>query len=89
MVKSSRIELRADPEREQRIRQAAELEHRSVSSFVLEAAAERAEAVIAAASTTTVPGDWFDQLWSALEAPPEPDPAVARLARAPRRIEQR
>jgi uncharacterized protein (DUF1778 family) len=46
---------RADPERERRIRYAAELERQSVSAFVLDAAAERAEHVIASASSTVVP----------------------------------
>ena len=37
-TRTSRIELRADPERERRIRYAAELERQSVSAFVLGAA---------------------------------------------------
>jgi uncharacterized protein (DUF1778 family) len=81
--------LRADPAREQRIRYAAELEHQSVSAFVLDAASERAEQVIASASATVVPSDFFDQLWEALEAPPVPSPALQRRSRATRRVEQR
>lgn len=88
-TRTSRIELRADPERERRIRYAAELEHQSVSAFVLGAAAERAEEVIASASATSVSSDFFDQLWDALEAPPAPNPALQRRARASRRVDQR
>lgn len=47
--RTSRIELRTDPERERRIRYAAELERQSMSAFVLDAAAVRAEEVIASA----------------------------------------
>lgn len=86
---TSRIELRADPERERRIRYAAELERRSVSAFVLDAAAERAEEVIAAASATVVPSDFFDQLWDALDVPSTPSPALQRRARSRRRVDQR
>ena len=40
MTRTARIELRAEPEREQRIRLAAELANQSMTAFVLEAAAE-------------------------------------------------
>ena len=88
-TRTSRIELRTDPERERRIRYAAELEHQSVSAFVLDAAAERAEEIIASASATVVPSDFFDQLWDALEGPSTPNPALEQRARAQRRVEQR
>jgi uncharacterized protein (DUF1778 family) len=87
--RTSRIELRTDQDRERRIRYAAELENRSVSAFVLDAAAERAEEVIASASSTTVPSDFFDQLWKALDTPGESSPALERRAAAERQIEQR
>lgn len=88
-TRTSRIELRADPEREQRIRYAAELEHQSVSAFVLAAAADRAEQVIASAAATVVPSEFFDQLWEALDTAGKPSPALERVAQAERRIEQR
>ena len=86
--RTSRIELRADPKREQLIRHAAELSHQSLSSFVLEAAAERAEQVIAASSATVVPSEFFDQLWDALDAPPHPAEALRRRAEAQRQVQQ-
>ncbi len=89
MPRTARIELRADPEREQRIRFAAELNHQSLSSFVLDAAAARAEQVIAAASATVVPSEFFDELWAALDAPPSPNEALAKRARSPRAVEQK
>ena len=88
-TRTSRIELRADPDREQRIRYAAELEYQSVSAFVLDAASDRAEQVIAAASATVVPTRFFDQLWEALEAPAEPSLALERRSVSERQVEQR
>jgi uncharacterized protein (DUF1778 family) len=87
-TRTSRIELCTDPDRERRIRYAAELEHQSVSAFVL-VAADRAEQVIASASDTVVPTYFFDQLWEALEAPAEPSSALERRSASERRVEQR
>ena len=88
-AKTARIELRAAPERERRIRYAAELSRQSLSSFVLDAAADRAEEVIASSSATVVPSDFFDELWSALGAAPQPNAALRRRAAAGRRVEQK
>lgn len=88
-TRTARIELRAEPERERRIRYAAELTRQSVSAFVLDAAAERAEQVISAESVTHVPSDFFDALWTALDEPPRPNAALARRAASPRAVDQR
>lgn len=88
MTRTARIELRAEPEREERIREAARLANQSVSSFVLDAASERAEEVLRATMTTTVPTDFFDQLHRALGELPVADPALQRAARRKRRVVQ-
>ena len=88
-TKTARIELRSTPEREVRIRHAAELARQSLSAFILDAASERAEDVIASASSTTVPSDFFDRLWAALDAPPGANDGLRRRAAAARRVEQR
>jgi uncharacterized protein (DUF1778 family) len=88
-TRTSRLELRVDPERERRIRFAAELSHQSVSAFVLDAASEKAERVIAASTATSVPSEFFDQLWEALGAPPQPNEPLRRRAAEPRRVQQR
>ncbi len=88
MTRTARIELRAEPEREQRIRLAAELADQSMTAFVLDAATERADEVIAAATTTTVPADFFDALLAALDRPAEPNEPLTRAARRPRRVRQ-
>jgi len=87
-TKTARIELRAAPARERRIRYAAELARQSVSAFVLDAASERAEQVIASSSSTVVSSDFFDELWEALEAPPQANSALRRRAAADRQVEQ-
>jgi uncharacterized protein (DUF1778 family) len=79
VARTERIELRAEPEREQRIRYAAKLAGQSLTDFMLDAASERAEEVITSAHVTVVPADFFDALWDALDEAPQ---ANARLARA-------
>jgi len=88
-TKTARIELRAAPDREQRIRYAAKLRRQSLSGFILEAASDRAEAVISSSAATAVPSDFFDALWDALDEPPVANEALARRARSSRRVEQR
>ena len=88
-TKTTRIEFRAEEPRARRIRYAAELTRQSLSSFVLAAAEERAEAVIAESSGTTVPSKFFDAMWVALDAPPRANDALAQRARARRRVTQK
>jgi len=88
-TRTERIELRAQPARARRIRQAARLLRQSVSAFVLEAASESAERVISAATQTEVPPAFFDDLWNALGERPAPNAALAKRASARRRVTQR
>jgi uncharacterized protein (DUF1778 family) len=81
MSKSARIELRAEPEQEERIRTAARLMNQSITTFVVTAALERADEVIATWSTTTVPAEFFDQLLAALDQPPVANEAMTRAVR--------
>ena len=87
MPRTVRIELRAEPERVERIREAARLSDQSVSAFVLDAASERAERVFQAATTTTVPANYFNELHRALDEAPAPNPALQRAARRARRVQ--
>lgn len=81
------INMRADAERKRRLQIAADLCHESLTAFVLAAADERAERVIADARTTALPADFFDEFFGSLA--PEPTPALrdatARLRRTVRR----
>jgi uncharacterized protein (DUF1778 family) len=80
MNKTERIEARVEPATAERIRFAASLRHTSVSRFMVDAAAEKAEQVIAEASYTEVPSDYFERLLEALETPPQVVPALQRAA---------
>jgi len=81
MSKSARIELRAEPKQEERIRTAARLMNQSITTFVVTAAVERADEVIATWSTTTVPAEFFDKLLAALDEPPVANEAMVRAVR--------
>jgi uncharacterized protein (DUF1778 family) len=88
-TRTTRIELRTHRRQAERIRYAAKLTRKSVSGFMLDAATERAEDIIASATTTVVPAKFFDELWNALGQPPRPNAALARRARGKRRVVQR
>lgn len=81
------INMRTDAERKRRLQMAADLSHESLTSFVLSAADDRADRVIADSSTTTLPADFFDAFFDSLA--PEPPSALidaaARLRRTVRR----
>lgn len=81
------INMRTDVERKRRLQMAADLAHESLTSFVLSAADDRAERVIADSRTTSLPADFFDDFFDSLA--PEPTPALidaaVRLRRTVRR----
>jgi uncharacterized protein (DUF1778 family) len=66
-TKTRRIEMRTDPDSEERIVQAAGLLGQSVSGFVLAAASSAADAVLARADTTLMPAEQFDGLLRSLD----------------------
>ena len=84
-AKTSRIEMRADPDSEARIAQAAAMLHLSVSAFVPSAAVREADIVLARADTTLMPAEQFDALMSSLELPDEA-PRLLEAATRPRRF---
>ncbi|MHB1445645.1 MAG: type II toxin-antitoxin system TacA family antitoxin [Acidimicrobiales bacterium] len=81
MSKTARIEIRAEPGQEDQIRRAAGLVNQSISAFVVTAAVERADEVMATWSTTTVPTEFFDQLMAALDEPAPANEALRKVAR--------
>jgi uncharacterized protein (DUF1778 family) len=84
-VKSNRLETRLSPEQRATLERAASLAGTSVSAFVVDAAVERAEELMAAQMSTTVPADYFDRLISVLDQ----GDRASRLAKAARRARQR
>lgn len=84
-VKSDRLEARVSPKQRARLEWAANLAGTSVSAFVIDAAIERAEELVTAQMSTTVPGDYFDRVVGALD---KANPAPT-LAKAARRVDRR
>ena len=83
-VKTDRLEARLSPDERRRIEQAASASGVSVSAFMVGAAVDRADEIIAATTTTVVPADYFDSLLAALDEP-APAPRLARAAKRSRR----
>ncbi len=83
------INMRTTAEQKAQLRRAAELRHTSLSQFILDAATERADQVIAEHQLTVVPGDFFDAFYDALAQPPASNPALAALAATERPYQQR
>ena len=87
---SNRFEFRIRPESKQRIEHAANLVRESASDFVRAAAERRADEVLREHDVVTVvPAGLFDQLLSALDEQPQPNPALARAGESARRIVRR
>ncbi|MGO9877593.1 MAG: DUF1778 domain-containing protein [Acidimicrobiia bacterium] len=82
-----RLAVRVSPEQRAKLESAASLAAISVSGFVVEAAVDRAEALLADQMSTGVPAGYFDQLVNALDRPdraPTLTKAAKRVARRPR-----
>jgi uncharacterized protein (DUF1778 family) len=84
-TKSDRVEARLSSDQRDRIGRAAAYTGESLSTFIVSAAVQRAEDVIAEHSSTVVPSEYFDQLLAALDEPPEASPRLAAAARRARR----
>lgn len=83
-VKTDRFEARLSADERERIERAAATAGQSMSAFMVGAAVARADEVIAAATATVVPADYFDDLLGALDHP-EPAPRLAKAAQQARR----
>ena len=73
------IKLRALPEQRDLIDRAASLLGKNRSDFMLEAACDRAEAVVLDQVFFSLDEDKFRQFTALLDAPPSPNPGVERL----------
>ena len=87
LTKTSRIELRTDPDTDGLISEAAAKLHVSKSAFIAEAAAQAAAKVIARSDVTVMAPEVFDNLMASLGTPDE-SPQMAALAAMPRLIER-
>lgn len=87
---TERFEIRLPKEALRQIREAAGLERTSASKFALDAVLEKAQEVIDAQRTWRVPVSFFEELLSALDAPPVINEALAKArAEADALIERR
>lgn len=81
--KDSRLNLRVSSAQEQVIRRAAAATDRSMTDFVLDSAAERAEAVLAERRWFILSEDEFDRFDELLDAPFEPSEALRSFLATP------
>jgi uncharacterized protein (DUF1778 family) len=86
-AKSDRLEARLTSAQRLEIERAATLASESVSSFVVTAAVQRAEALVSEHSSTVVPAAYFDRLLASLDEPDEA-PRLARAVSGARRRSQ-
>lgn len=73
------LRLRARPEQRDLIDRAARLLGKSRSAFMLEAACERAQAVVLDQVFFSLEADKLRQFTALLDAPPQPNPGLERL----------
>lgn len=75
---AARLNFRVREETERRLRIAAAASGQSLTDFVISAAEARADEVLA--THTVVSADYFDSLIAALDAPVQPNEALAEAA---------
>jgi len=78
-MRAAAINLRALPEQRDLIDHAASLLGKNRSDFMLEAACERAQAVVLDQVHFSLDADKFRQFVDLLDAPPEHNPGLERL----------
>ena len=78
-MRDAAINLRAMPEQRDLIDQAASLLGKNRSDFMLEAACDRAQAVVLDQVFFSLDADKFKQFTALLDAPPGPNPGLERL----------
>ncbi len=84
-TKADRLEARLTPDQRTQIEQAAALAGESLSSFVVLAALERAEALVTDRASSVVPAAYFDELVRSLDEPDEAPGLVRAAQEADRR----
>jgi len=77
--RTERLNFRLTAQQSSVIRQAAQIEGKSVSDFVLDAATSAARNAISDQQLFTLDDEEFDRLLAILDAPPKPDPKLRKL----------
>ena len=78
-ARSARLGLRATPEQEAVLRRAAEVAHKSLTDFVLDAACQAAEQTLLDQRLFMVPGSQYQALLELLEQPEHDNAGLADL----------
>ena len=84
LSKSERINLRVDRHTKELIEQAAAMDHRSLTSFIIACAKMQAEELIERETSIRLKKQEWDRFVSALENPPKPNAALSKLMREAR-----
>jgi uncharacterized protein (DUF1778 family) len=82
-TRSEKLDLRLTPEDKQKLVAAAELEHRSVSDFVLRSALDRADETLPDRRYFGLNAEQWTAFMEALDAPPRELPRVRKLFSEP------
>ena len=85
--RSEKLDLRLTPEDKRKLIAAAELEHRSVSDFVLRSALDRADDTLPDRRYFGLNAEQWTAFMEALDAPPRDLPRMERLLREPSVVE--
>lgn len=78
-TRSARLGLRATPEQETVLRRAAEIAHKSLTDFILDAAYQAAENTLLDQRLFLVPGNQYQLLLTMLDRPETDNPGLADL----------
>ncbi|MCK7575633.1 MAG: DUF1778 domain-containing protein [Chromatiales bacterium] len=82
-TRSSRLGLRATPEQETVLRRAAEVAHKSLTDFILDAAYQAAEQTLLDQRLFMVSGSQYQALLEMLDRPETDNPGLADLFSRP------
>jgi uncharacterized protein (DUF1778 family) len=82
-IRSAKLDLRLSRDHKRILQEAAAVDHRSVSDFVLHSALARAEATLMDRRTFYVDAETYDRFLAALDAPPRDHPRLKRLLTEP------
>ena len=74
-----RLEVRVTPEQDALVRQAADLEGRTVTAFVLDTVTTRAKRVLKQHQDVVLSNDAFDRFIAELDKPAKPVPELVEL----------
>jgi len=78
-TRSARLGLRATPEQETVLRRAAEVAHKSLTDFILDAACQAAEQTLLDQRLVMVSGSQYQALLELLDRPESDNPGLADL----------